>query len=582
MQEKNTTQAEIEEERITTDILIIGGGAAGCLAAIEAKEKDPRLKITIMEKAHIDRSGCLAAGINAINAYINPGETPESFVKHVRQDAMGLVREDLVKSIAEELNNSVQRVEKWGLPILKDKDGNYQPRGRWNIKINGEALKPIIAEAAKKSGATILNRVVATNYLINKDRVIGATGLGIRDGKFYIIQAKATIIATGGASGVYKPNNDGTAHHKIWYSPFNTGAGYAMGIRAGAEMTSFEMRFIALRTKDAIAPTGTLALGFGAPQLNSLGEDFMEEKYKEYGGNRAATAIRVYAPTKEMKEGRGPCYLDTTHLDKSQTKELKEAYLDMYPLQVLHWAANKIDPSKEPIEIQGTEPYIVGGHCQAGYWITPQRETTLEGLYAAGDVAGGSPYKFASGCFAEGILAARAATKYVQEHPNITPDEDEIKKEKDQVFKPLKRQREKGDGVTPKEMEERLQKVMDEYAGGIKTYYEMTEEGLKIALRQLRGLKDQTKYLITKDLHELMLAHEVKDRIDVAEVLVHHLRYRKETRWPGFQTRPDYPERDDKNWLKFVNSVKNRKTGEVEVYTRPYEPLETQNTGATT
>ncbi|MFQ5816146.1 MAG: FAD-binding protein, partial [Candidatus Hydrothermarchaeaceae archaeon] len=157
---------EIKEERIETDILIIGGGTAGCLAAIEAKEKNPGLEVTIMEKAQIDRSGCLAAGINAINAYINPGETPESFVEYVRKDALGLVREDLVKSIAEELNSVVKRVEGWGLPILKDEKGGYVPRGRWNVKINGESLKPIIAEATRKVGASILNRVVATDYLL--------------------------------------------------------------------------------------------------------------------------------------------------------------------------------------------------------------------------------------------------------------------------------------------------------------------------------------------------------------------------------------------------------------------------------
>jgi len=240
---------KVKEERIDTDILIIGGGTAGCMAAVEIKEINPAIKVTIMEKAHIDRSGCLAAGMNAINAYIHPGETPESFVRYVRFDAMGLVREDLVKSIAEEINSVVQRVEKWGLPIQKDDKGNYLRRGRWNIKINGESLKPIIAQAAKMAGAEVLNKVAATNLLLDNGRVVGATGLSVRDGRFYVIRAKATIVATGGASGIYRPNNDGSAHHRMWYSPYNTGAGYAMGIRAGAEMTSFEMRFISLKDK---------------------------------------------------------------------------------------------------------------------------------------------------------------------------------------------------------------------------------------------------------------------------------------------------------------------------------------------
>jgi adenylylsulfate reductase subunit A len=561
----------VETEIIETDILIIGGGTAGCLAAVEAKEKNPDLKVTILEKAHIDRSGCLAAGMNAINAYLNPGETPESFVKHVRADAMGLIREDVVLASAKELNNVVQRVEKWGLPIKKNKDGQYTSRGRWNIKINGESLKPIIAEAAKKSGAEVYNRVVVTNFLINNNRVTGATGFGVRDGKYYVVRAKAVIVATGGAAGIYKPNNPGSAHHKMWYPPFNTGAGYAMGIRAGAEMTSFEMRFIALRTKDVISPTGTLALGFGAPQVNAKGEQFMKTKYKHFGGESAPTPIRVYAPTREVKEGRGPCYMDTRHLSSEQVKDLKSSFLDMYPGVVLYWAANGIDPSKEPVEICGTEPYVMGGHCQAGYWIDPDRSTTLEGLYAAGDVAGGNPYKFVSGCWAEGVIAARSAVDYVSKVEFVRSESE--KTEKERIWAPLHRYKEFGEGVTPSEMEERLQKIMDEYAGGVTVFYEMNDERLEVALKHLKRMKTQAQYLIAKDFHDLMLAHEVIDRIDVAEVLVHHLLYRKETRWPGYQTRLDYPERDDYNWLKFINSKKSIETGEIEMIERPYNQV---------
>lgn len=564
----------IKKEVLETDILIIGGGTAGCLAAVEAKEKDPNVKVVIMEKAHIDRSGCLAAGMNAINAYLNPGETPESFVKHVRSDAMGIVREDLVLSVAKKLNEAVKKVEGWGLPILKDEKGQYVPRGRWNIKINGESLKPIIAEAARKAGAKIINRVIATNFLMDGDRVAGAMGFGVRNGKFYVVKAKATIVATGGASGIYRPNNPGSAHHKMWYPPFNTGAGYAMGIRAGAEMTSFEMRFIALRTKDVISPTGTLALGFGAPQVNAKGEQFMKTKYAHFGGESAPTPIRVYAPTKEVKEGRGPCYMDTTHLTKEQVKQLKAAFLDMYPGIVLYWAANNIDPSEEPVEIQGTEPYVMGGHCQAGYWIDTDRKSTLKGLWAAGDVAGGSPYKFVSGCWAEGIIAAGSAVETIKkEKTGPKADEKQIKEEMNRVFAPSRRFTETGEGVIPDEMEERMQKVMDEYAGGVSVFYEMNEERLAVALKHIKALKGQVKYLIANDLHDLMKAHEVVDRLDVAETLVKHLIHRKETRWPGYQTRLDYPEKDDYNWLKFVNSKLNKETGEIDIIERPYEKI---------
>lgn len=559
-------------EILTTDLLIIGGGTAGCLAAVEAKQVAPELEVTILEKAHIDRSGCLAAGMNAINVYLNPGETPESFVKYVRADAMGLCREDLVLSLAEQVNAVVQRVEQWGLPIKKNEAGQYQPRGRWNIVINGELLKPIIAEAARQAGARVINRVAATNLLLEGERVVGACGVGVRDGRFYVIRAKAVIVATGGAAGIYRPNNGGSAHHKMWYSPFNTGAGYAMGLRAGAEMTSFEMRFIALRTKDLIAPTGTLALGFGAPQVNARGEQFMKLRWAHLGGEGAPTCVRVYAPTLEVKEGRGPCYMDTRHLGAEQTHELKAAYLDMYPDIVLSWAANKFDPARDPIEIQGTEPYIVGGHCQAGYWITPERATTLPGLFAAGDVAGGAPYKFVSGCWAEGLLAARAAAAFCQADGTGKVDPAQVEAERERALAPAQRAQQELEGIAPAEMEERLQKIMDEYAGGVSVFYEINGERLAAARKHLQRLRGQIPYLVAADPHELTLAHEVIDRIDVAEAVVEHLDYRKETRWPGFQTRLDYPLRDDRSWLKFVNS-RRAPGGELEMIERPYQQL---------
>lgn len=558
---------------VETDVLIIGGGTAGCLAAVEAKEVRPDLRVTIMEKANVERSGCLAAGMNAINAYLNPGETPESFVRYVRADAMGLVREDLVLSLAKELNRVVKKVETWGLPIPKDDKGNYLARGRWNIRIYGESLKPILARAVYKAGVAVLNRVAATGLLRRGGRVVGAIGLGVRDGRLYLVKAKATIVATGGAAGIYKPNNDGSAHHVMWYCPFNTGAGYAMGIRAGAEMTTFEMRFVALRTKDVIAPTGTLALGFGARQINARGEPFLQTRFASWGGERAPTCLRVHAPTLEAREGRGPCYLDTRGLSAAKVKELKAAYLDMYPNLVLYWAANGIDPAAEPVEIEGTEPYLVGGHCQAGYWVEEDRRTTLEGLYAAGDVAGGAPYKFVSGCWAEGAIAARAAAAYAARVDLSEPEPEEVAAETARVYAPARRYEEGGDGVTPAEMEERLQKIMDRYAGGISTFYALHGESLQVALRELSRLRAQLPYLVARDRHELVKAHEVIDRLDVAEVLVHHLLYRRETRWPGFQTRFDYPERDDARWLKFVNSRRDPETGRIEMYERPYRQL---------
>ena len=247
----------MKTERLKTDILIIGGGTAGCYAALTISENsDARVIICVK------RSGCLAAGVNALNAYIVEGKTPQDYVDYAKKDADNIVREDLLLTMSERLNVVTKRLEQLGLVILKDKNGRYVTRGNRNLKINGENIKPILANAVKKlPNIDVLNRVNITDFFVKNNRISGAFGFGIENETFYIIEANAVIVATGGAAGLYKPNNPGFSRHKMWYPPLNTGAGYAMGIKAGAEMTTFEMRFIALRCKDTIAPTGLLHRG---------------------------------------------------------------------------------------------------------------------------------------------------------------------------------------------------------------------------------------------------------------------------------------------------------------------------------
>lgn len=287
---------KIENKKILhTDILIIGGGTAGCYAALTIREKSD-YSIIIAEKANIKRSGCLAAGVNAINAYIVKGRKPEDYVDYAKKDADGIVREDLLMTMSEGLNRVTDKMEKLGLVILKDENGEYVARGNRNIKINGENMKPILAEAVSKlTDCTVINRINITDYIVENNTIKGAYGFSIEDATAYEIRAKKVLCATGGAAVLYRPNNPGFSRHKMWYPPFNTGAGYAMGIRSGAEMTTFEMRFIALRCKDTIAPTGTIAQGVGAKQVNSLGEVY-ETKYG------LTTSERVYGTVMENLE----------------------------------------------------------------------------------------------------------------------------------------------------------------------------------------------------------------------------------------------------------------------------------------
>ena len=545
----------LKTERLKTDILIIGGGTAGCYAAVTIAEHSDA-KVLICEKAHIKRSGCLAAGVNALNAYITEGRVPQDYVDYAKKDADGIVREDLLLTMSEKLNEVVDRLKKLGLVILKDENGKYVTRGNRNLKINGENIKPILAEAAlQKENVSVLNRVNIIDYAVEGNRIKGAYGIGIENDTFYIIEAKAVIIATGGAAGLYKPNNPGFSRHKMWYPPFNTGAGYAMGIKAGAEMTTFEMRFIALRCKDTIAPTGTLAQGAGAKQINSLGEVY-ETKYG------LTTSERVYGTVNENIEGRGPCYLRTEGISQEASEDLKKAYLNMAPSQTLKWIESGKNPSEQNVEIEGTEPYIVGGHTASGYWVDTKRRTTVKGLYAAGDVAGGCPQKYVTGALAEGEIAALTAISELGEISAI--DESDIERHLSEVTDFLYGNI---DGTfTTEQLEEAMQTVMDSYAGGIKTNYRFNEKQLDIADTKIRQIYQLSEKLDAEDFQELMYIYELRERLVVARSVIAHLKARKETRWHSFAENLDYPNKDNENFNKYVNS--RLKDGEIEIILR--------------
>ena len=547
----------MKTEKISTDVLIIGGGTAGCYAALTISENSDK-KVLICEKAHIKRSGCLAAGVNALNAYIVEGRKPQDYVDYAKKDADGIVREDLLLTMSEKLNEVTDRLEKLGLVILKDENGKYVTRGNRNLKINGENIKPILADAVEKAkNVTVLNLVNIFDYSVKDNKINGAFGFGIESGIFYTIEAKAIIIATGGAAGLYKPNNPGFSRHKMWYPPFNTGAGYAMGIRAGAEMTTFEMRFIALRCKDTIAPTGTLAQGVGAKQINSLGEVY-ETKYG------LTTSERVYGTVNENQEGRGPCYLRTEGITAEQDESLLKAYLNMAPSQTIKWIESGRNPSRQNVEIEGTEPYIVGGHTASGYWVDTDRATTIEGLFAVGDVAGGCPQKYVTGALAEGEIAGLSAVKYIDSKESFEKISDEDTNY--HLRKTEKYLTDRHSLYTTEQLEEAMQTVMDSYAGGIKTNYRFNEKQLDIADCKIRQLETLTDDLYAEDFQELMYICELKERLTVCKSVIAHLRARKETRWHSFAENLDYPEKDNRNFNKYVNS--RLENGEIKIIIR--------------
>ena len=546
----------MKTEVLNTDILIIGGGTSGCYAALTISENSDK-KVLICEKAHIKRSGCLAAGVNALNAYIVEGRTPQDYVDYAKKDADGIVREDLLLRMSQRLNKVTHRLEQLGLVILKDENGKYVARGNRNLKINGENIKPILAQAVEKAeNVQVLNRVNVIDFAVKDNKINGAFAIGIENDTFYTINAKAVIVATGGAAGLYKPNNPGFSRHKMWYPPFNTGAGYAMGINAGAEMTTFEMRFIALRCKDTIAPTGTLAQGVGAKQVNSLGEVY-EAKYG------LTTSERVYGTVNENQEGRGPCYLRTEGITPQQDDSLIRAYLNMAPSQTIKWIESGKLPSQQNVEIEGTEPYIVGGHTASGYWVDTNRATTIQGLFAGGDVAGGCPQKYVTGALAEGEIAALSAVNYVDNSKQGSIEQSDIDKHINEVTGFITK---KTSPYTTEQLEEAMQTVMDSYAGGIKTNYRFNEKQLDIADYKIKQLMSLVSTLYAEDFQELMYIYELKERLTVCRSVIAHLKARKETRWHSFAENLDYPNKDEKNFNKYVNS--RLENGEIKIIIR--------------
>ena len=548
---------------IDTDVLIIGGGTAGCFAGITLGKKK-NLDVLIVEKANIVRSGCLAAGVNAINAYVTKGRVPQDYVDYCKKDADGIVREDLLLSMSERLNHVTKVMEDLGLVILKDENGDYVARGNRNIKINGENIKPILADAVKKQdNVTVINHLNITDFIVENNEIKGAYGFDVNEAVFYEINAKAVLVATGGAAGLYRPNNPGFSRHKMWYPPFNTGAGYAMGINAGAEMTTFEMRFIALRCKDTIAPTGTIAQGVPAKQLNSNGEVY-ENKYG------LTTSQRLYGTVTENREGRGPCYLGTKGISREQEEDLYKAYLNMAPSQTLKWLEAAGGPSEENVEIEGTEPYIVGGHTASGYWVDNNRETTIHGLFAAGDVAGGCPQKYVTGALAEGEIAAQAIAERLEGSGKgfVVNEVADSELSANAFAKKSEYERflnNKQGLVDIEQTEEAMQKIMDQYAGGISTDYQYNEARLELADEKIKFLEQSINNLAAQDADDLLRIYEIRERLTVCRSVIAHLKARKETRWHSFAENMDYPAKSD-DWLKYVNSRKEN--GEIKIIIR--------------
>ncbi|GIX28924.1 MAG: adenylylsulfate reductase subunit alpha [Burkholderiales bacterium] len=591
---------------VDSDILIVGGGFGGCGAAYEARYWGRDLKIVLVEKANIERSGAVAHGLSAINCYMGMRwneNRPEDFVRYARGDLMGLVREDLVYDIARHVDSTVHKFEEWGLPIMKNpQTGRYLREGKWQIMIHGESYKPIIAEAARKAASEVYNRIMVTHLLTDRsdpNRIAGAVGFSVRSGDFYVFRAKAVIVAAGGASHIYRPRAIGEGTGRTWYAPWSSASAYGLLIPTGAKMIQMENRIVLARFKDGYGPVGAWFLLLKSQATNAYGESY-EAKYldqlNEMVGEKYTkshpfpTCLRNHAMIEEMKAGRGPIYMQTQHvLDTKEKEEIGwEDFLDMTIGQAVVWASQNIDPKERPSELITSEPYVMGSHATcSGAWasgpedVAPadyqwgyNRMTTVQGLFGAGDTIGGSAHKFSSGSFTEGRLAGKAAVRYVLDRKGDEPrlDETRVKKLEQTVFKPLENYRVGRNEIVagtvapgyllPLHGLQRLEKLMDEYVGGYSTFYVTNEPLLNRGLELLTMLKEDLEHLGAEDLHQLQRAWELHHRVLTAEAVARHTLFRQETRWPGYYYRADYPKLNDAEWHVFTASQYDADTGE--------------------
>ncbi|HEY6911562.1 MAG TPA: adenylyl-sulfate reductase subunit alpha [Myxococcales bacterium] len=619
-----------ETVTVETDLLILGGGMAACGAAVEAAHwaKQNGFKVTLVDKAAMERSGAVAMGLSAINLYVGLKDgqnSVEDYVKYVRNDLMGITRDDLVANIARHVDGTVHLFEKWGLPIWKDEKGNYVHEGRWQLMISGESYKTIVAEAAKTAlgKENIYERVFIVGPLVDGDRCAGAVGFSVRENKFYVFKAKATLLTMGGAVHVFKPRSMGEGMGRAWYPPWNAGSSTYFTLKAGAELTSQEVRFVPVRFKDAYGPVGAWFLLFKSRATNALGGEYMVErkpeleKWQPYGKVKPIPAnLRNYLGMLDENEGKGPLFMRTEEAiqkissgagdEKAAKKKLKELeseawedFLDMTISQATLWAATNTAPEEKSSEISATEPYFIGSHSGAsGAWVSGPEDlsppeyfwgyenmSTVKGLFMAGDASGASSHKFSSGSCTEGRIAAKSAIRFLAKEKPAAPvvDDAELEKTKETILQPLKIYEENKGKTTdpnvnpayilPKMFMLRLQKMMDEYAGGVSTRFTTTEPLLKRGLELLALLKEDQARLGARDLHELMRAWENTHRLYQAEAHVRSILFRTETRWPGYYFRADKPSMDEENWHAFVNCKIDPKTGEWEMKKVPVKSL---------
>ncbi len=546
---------------IETDVLVIGGGLAGCWAAIRAA--DFARNVTIMEKAVVARSGA-SAFTNSMLAPVSD-EDMEQMVAEVVESGEWLSDQDWVRVLLEEQRLRIGDLIKWGAPFEKNPDGTLETTpGRGHKKtrlvmLNGHKLMDLMKQRALEKGVKILKRTMAMDLLTSDGKqptdgsVIGAVGIDTLTGQFVVCRAKSTVISTGIIDCKLRAD---FVHNE-------TGDGPAMALRAGAQIMGMEFcthsRMNAYNDHYRFGGSSLLQ-GLGARFINGLGKEFIGV-YDPELKNRAKLAWVCMAIAKECFEGRGPVYLDMTPFTPRQLA-LAESLL---PSQMRNFERTGVDVLKQPIRITPVVS-IASPSGQAGLRVDTSCRSNVPGLFAGGSASKNLVHgTYAIGginlayCNTSGYRAGESAGKAAAETKQIAPDRAQVARLKRAAMAPSGRK-----GWAPDEVMHRVHR--DILTAGVIMFKNPAR--LKSALKEVRELA--TEPLAASDPHELAKVHEVRNILTMVELTLAASLMRTESRDSHF--REDFPYRDDLNWLKWIGaSVTPAGKPKLETVPVPYE-----------
>ncbi len=525
---------------IETDVLVIGGGTAGCVAAMSAREMGKN--VTVLEKGgSIRHSGSLASGVDHYSAILGEGpwDTPEGFLAKFERDRPGLTDTRVVATHARAASETFHYLERIGVPFKDGKTGRYfriagmGGKDPSTICFEGGPIKTIFDRHMRKLGVNIIERIATERLLTHAGRVTGAVGFHIRTGDFNIIKAKSVVLTTGGAARLF-PSPTG----RTFFShapPFNTGDGHVMAFQAGAALANMEFTYCSVSPKGTDSPALTGLIGLGGFFINGLGQHFMESAHPL--GNNAPRNIVINAFLREFAAGRGPCYVDCRHLAPEAIERIEKGIMNERPTLLDYFQFKSIDIAKDPIPMELREMETQG----QGIKVDPDCGSTVEGLYAAGDCT--SVGLAVCGACTLGYVAGQRAAKYASGIPAPEADAGQIARLRDLIYHPLQN---KG-SLRPGDLEDEIRRIMLKDVG-----FTRSEASLQSALAAFEQLKDSSRSMIARSYHELMRANETRNLIDVASLIARAALERKESRSIPAHFRTDYPEQDDSKWRGFI------------------------------